>query len=198
MLAFRASASSSCLLPAKPFVDGPLVARAGAIPRCHWPAGVNHFHPGASSSCFASFTSPTPLLFNADSRFCLVGPAIDDHDPSTGAIITVSDTAVSSLVPSPTLPPAPRRAAAIRSRRISSSIQPHTHTKPPTALRQRQLRASWISAHSPRHSLAHVHVRSRTPPYLTSAVVSAAVPTACFPRILCHPERPPPRPSRPP
>ncbi|KAH6998678.1 Golgin subfamily A member 7/ERF4 family-domain-containing protein [Ilyonectria sp. MPI-CAGE-AT-0026] len=109
MLAFRASASSSCLSSAKPFVDGPLVARAGAIPRCYWPAGVNHFHPGASSSCFASFTSPTPLLFNADSRFCLVGPAIDDHDPSTGAIITVSDTAVSPLVPSPTLPPAPRR-----------------------------------------------------------------------------------------
>ncbi|KAM6539917.1 hypothetical protein FALCPG4_001667 [Fusarium falciforme] len=46
-------------------------------------------------------------------------------------------------------------------------------------------------------ALAHVHVR-RTPPYLPSAVVSAAVPTSCFPRILHSPERFPPSPSRPP
>jgi hypothetical protein len=96
--------------------------------------------------------------------------------------------------------------ATYRTRRIPSSSL--------LVFRQHRLRALSVSAHPPRRAqqldddafglncdlnpdfaLTHVSVR-RTSPYLSSAVVFAAVPTTCFRRILYCPDLLPP--TRPP
>lgn len=194
MLALRAPASSSSPSPAKPLPDAPLVDSAQLITPSDWLVGIGHFQPGASSSCFVSFSLPTPLLDSDDSKFCPRCPARDGaHDSTRYSITPVSDTAAFDT--SPSVIALARNTVLSCSLPIPSQQQP---PRQPSALRQRQLRASSASVDSSRH-LAHVHVRSRkSSPYSPSAVVPAAVPTACFPRILHPPERHPPRPPRPP
>ncbi|KAH7162467.1 Golgin subfamily A member 7/ERF4 family-domain-containing protein [Dactylonectria estremocensis] len=156
MLTFRAPSPNSCPSPAKLLADHPLAGRAEVIPSCYWPVDTSRFHPGASSSCFVSFSSSSPLIFNADSKSCPGCPAINDFDQFTGSINIVPDIASSTRLFSSATPFAARHAAATRPRRISPSIQ--FSTSQPSALRQRPLRASSIiSAHSPKHSVAHVH-----------------------------------------
>ncbi|KAH7170369.1 Golgin subfamily A member 7/ERF4 family-domain-containing protein [Dactylonectria macrodidyma] len=190
MLTFRAPSPSSCPSPARLLADSPLAGRAQVIPSCYWPVDTSRFHLGASSSCFVSFSSSSPLIFNADSRSCPGCPAIDESKQFTGSINTIFDLASSTPPFSSAIPFATRHATAIRRSRISPSTQPSSSQ--PSALRQRSLLGSSRSREIQHAAIPHQRGRlggRADSVFPTDPQPSRAPPSPSFPASLDAPAK---------
>lgn len=140
-----------------------------------------------SLDCFFSSSSPLPVIDS--SNFPDTGCYPVDHNKAPHEAITFLGSSVLSSASGPD----PSKS---QPRRIPPNLSPEPASRRRQTLYRRRPCALAVNTLSPRsiqHAFTHVHVRTSTSPYLSTAVVPVALPTVCFPRI-----RPRPSPSRPP